>query len=403
MNPRTDAIRVQMIQPIVPHYRVPFFEGIARRPDIVLSLSASARIRGLPPGEAVPGLSVDSGHDYREIFQGTFLWQRGLRLDPDLGPGAVLVIAGNPRFLSNYPLILEAKRRGVAIVWWGHAWSATSRPLARQVSKLLMSSADVLLLYTEAERQRLLATGSDARRIFALNNAIDERRIRSLVAQWPDERLTEFRRERSLAVPHVLLFCGRLRTTPSTELDVALRALERLNSRNPQYVLAVIGDGVDRERLETLATQLGVSAQVLWLGAIYSEELLAPWFLTARCFIYPGPVGLSLIQALAYGLPVITHDNPREHNPEIAALEHGVNGLTFRRGDPDDLVRRVQQICQHGSTRERMSRAASDTIVANYSMAAMIERFATAVKAAANAKHTPVNSTAVSIDPRRGV
>jgi glycosyltransferase involved in cell wall biosynthesis len=395
VNPRQDIVRVQMIQPIVPHYRVPFFEGIARRDDVAFSLSTSKEIRALPATASVPGLAVDSGHEYVELLGGWLLWQRGLTLDADLGPGGVLVIAGNPRFLSNYPLILAAKRRGLAIVWWGHAWSATSRPFARNIRRRLMTLADVLLLYTDAERDELLAQGLSIDRVFSLNNAIDEKRVADIKAQWPDDRLADFRRQQDLVAPHLLLFCGRLRVSPSTDLDIALRALQQLNARNPEYVLAVVGDGVDKPRLETLAHKLGVSQHVIWLGAIYSDEKLAPWFLAARCFVYPGPIGLSLIQALAYGLPAITHDNTREHNPEIAALEHGVNGLSFRRGDCNELAARIRQICEHGSLRERMSRAAGDTIARNYSMAGMVERFVRAVKAAARLKvpGTPAATT----------
>jgi hypothetical protein len=40
-------------------------------------------------------------------------WQKGLSVAASLRSGDVLVVSGNPRFLSNYPLIWQAKQRSV--------------------------------------------------------------------------------------------------------------------------------------------------------------------------------------------------------------------------------------------------------------------------------------------------
>ena len=40
------------------------------------------------------------------------------------------------------------------------------------------------------------------------------------------------------------------------------------------------------------------------LGSIYDEIELAPWFLTADAFVYPENIGLSILHAFGYGLPV---------------------------------------------------------------------------------------------------
>ena len=380
-----DVVRVQMIQPIVPHYRVPFFAGIARRSDVALSLSTSSRIRALPPTETVPGLEVDSHHEYVELLGGALVWQRGLAVAPGLGPGAVLVISGNPRFLSNYPLMRAAKRRGLGVVWWGHAWSATSNPLWTRVRLRLMRVADVVLLYTDSEREELLKYRFDPHRVFALNNALDDERVASLIVRWRADQLDRFQYEQHVNGRRVLLFCGRLRQSPSTDLDVGLRALAQLVAKDHRYLLVVVGDGIDATRLKTLAAELEVTSHIRWLGAVYEEEELAPWFLTAVCFVYPGTVGLSLIQALGYGMPVVTHNNRQQHNPEIAALEDGVNGLTFPRGDHSALAACIQRICDDPQLRQRMSRSARSIIETRYSMAAMVERFVQAVRVAASA------------------
>ena len=57
-----------------------------------------------------------------------------------------------------------------------------------------------------------------------------------------------------------------------------------------------------------------------------------------RLFVYPGGVGLSLIHAMAYGLPSIIHDDRWRHMPEIAAFQDGRTGRTFEREDPGSLA-----------------------------------------------------------------
>ncbi len=375
-------LSVQVIQPIVPHYRVPFFEGVAKRNELRVRLCVSHTISGMPPSLPVRGMNVDTRHYCHEMLGGRVLWQRDLTLEPSLGHGDVLVIDGNPRFLSNIPLLIEARRRGVAIVWWSHGWSATSAALRARIRLRMMRLADVVLLYTDAERDDLIARGFDPARVFALNNAVDETRIADAARAWTPGKLSLFQAEQGLDGRKALLFCGRLRETPCTELHVALRALVPLVARSPSYLLVAIGDGPSAAQLRKLADELGVANHVKWLGAIYDEEQLAPWFLSARCFVYPGPIGLSLIQAFGYGLPVVTHDNRREHNPEIAALVEGVTGMTFPRADAGALARCVDTLCTDEASRSRMAHAARRIVEEKYSMKSMVLRFTQTVVAA---------------------
>jgi glycosyltransferase involved in cell wall biosynthesis len=379
-------ISVQLIQPIVPHYRVPFFEGVARRSDLRVRLCVSETIRGMPPSLPVQGMHVDADHPCREIFGGRVLWQSGLALDPGLRRGDVLVINGNPRLVSNFPLVLAARRRGIALVCWCQGWSATSERLRSSIRLQLMKLADVVLLYTDDERDDLIARGFEPERVFALNNALDDGRISAAAGSWPAERLAQFRQTHGLDGRKVLLFCGRLRATPSIDLDVALHALAELTRQSPAYTFAIVGDGVEAARLRELARSLGCDSHIKWLGSVYDEEQLAPWFLSARCFVYPGSIGLSLIQALAYGLPVVTHANRREHGPEIAALREGSTGLMFPRGDASALASQIASVCGDESLRSHMSREARQIVEEKYSMKSMVLRFAQAVAAASRLK-----------------
>jgi glycosyltransferase involved in cell wall biosynthesis len=375
-------INLQIVQPVVPHYRLPFFDGVAANGDFRLRLLASPHIAGNPDSVAVPMGYADTGRPCLELAGGRLLWQRGLELDPRLGCGDVLVLEGNPRFASNLPLLVAARRRGVAVIWWGHGWSATSRPWRARLRRTLMRLADVVVLYTEDERRQLIDQGFAPERVFALNNALDQSAIRLAAGAWTTAALADFRRLHGLDDCRLLLFCGRLRLDPPTDLDVALQALARLNAAGAQYRFAVIGDGPDSARLAAQAATLGVDGFVHWVGPLYEQAQLAPWFLAAQCFVYPGPIGLGLLQAFGYGLPVITHGSRRQHNPEIAALREGSNGLMFPRGDADALAECIARVCADADFRSRLAAAARRTVDTEYTLEGMLERFSAAVAAA---------------------
>ena len=117
-------------------------------------------------------------------------------------------------------------------------------------------------------------------------------------------------------------------------------------------------------------------------AGIYEEERLAPWFLTSELFVYPGAIGLSLLHAFGYGLPVITHDNLHHQMPEIAALESGRNGLLYREGDAADLARQIRRAGTDESWRRLLAHEARRTVAEVYTLDAMVARFVAAVRCA---------------------
>lgn len=130
------------------------------------------------------------------------------------------------------------------------------------------------------------------------------------------------------------------------------------------------------------AEKYGVSDNVRWCGALYGDDQVAPWFLSAAAFVFPGPIGLSLLHAFAYGLPVVTHGDPAFHGPEFLALRSGWSGLVFRRGDAHDLAAKLQLLLEDTPMRLEIHQNALKTVRENYSLEAMIDRFVRAVQRA---------------------
>ncbi len=150
-----------------------------------------------------------------------------------------------------------------------------------------------------------------------------------------------------------ILSAGRLGA--NKRFDLLVRALARLD--DPTATLTILGDGPERQHLLQLASQLGVSSRLFMPGFVHNT---GDYYARAKCFILASTkesFGLVLVEALAYGLPVLVTN--RGGPPEI--LEQGKYG-TLMGKDPTDLEiadRLNESLSNPGDPTPRIRRAAT--------------------------------------------
>ena len=84
-------------------------------------------------------------------------------------------------------------------------------------------------------------------------------------------------------------------------------------------------------------------------------------------------MGLSLIHAMAYGLPAIVHNDRRTQMPEFAAFSEGVNGWSFRRGDAAHLASVIGSALRTTDALDLASSHASATVERSFNTRQMVE------------------------------
>jgi colanic acid/amylovoran biosynthesis glycosyltransferase len=144
-------------------------------------------------------------------------------------------------------------------------------------------------------------------------------------------------------------------------VEYALRAVALLVQRYPDLKYRVIGDGPLRSSLEKLRRELGIEANVEFMGARPQEELNAAYE-QADLFVLPSILasngatetqGVVLIEAQAMGLPVVA--SCVGGIPD--SLADGVSGVLVPERNPEALARKLSELLEHPELWPGMGRA----------------------------------------------
>lgn len=351
------ATRVCLLQPVVPLYRVPVFDALAKAPGIELEVWADLR----RPLGSVAGVRESNTFALRHA---SYSVRAGIVLQPSAVRAVrfgfdVVIMTDNVRSPAMFAALALRK---CPVILWGHGFGTHHDRLGHRLRLLSFGAADAGLFYGAAGRERFIDAGLDRRRLFVAPNAIDQAPIERARDEWRDPaRLDAFRRKVGLGPGPLLLYLARLE--PEKLPHLAIDALLQLRRTHPGVQLALIGSGHERESLLDRARREGLESCVHLPGALYEDSAIAPWAMSASLLIHPGAIGLSILHAFGYGLPVITSDNHMIQMPEFECLKPGHNGLTYRHGDLSDLVRCCDRVLTDPLLRDQMSRGAIATVL----------------------------------------
>ena len=228
-----------------------------------------------------------------------------------------------------------------------HAWDIYAQPPSLTAKRLRGASA--IIACTEAGRQ-------------AVQRALPATSAASLHMVRHGLCLTEY--NLSARPTRVVLGIGRL--IEKKGFDILLAACAELRKRGVDFEAAIIGDGLLREKLETMASVLQLRDVVTFTGEI-------PWH-TVRGYLKRAAVlvapsvrapdgdrdGLPnvILEAMASGRPVISS----RENAAAEIIADGENGYLIERADVQGLADHLQRLLDDDSLCQTMGKAARRTI-----------------------------------------
>jgi glycosyltransferase involved in cell wall biosynthesis len=147
----------------------------------------------------------------------------------------------------------------------------------------------------------------------------------------------------------IIIYIGALRSIKGVEY--LLKAMKTITERDPTVSLLIIGEGVERQKLEGLARNLGLEGAVQFIGRVANEDI--PHYLSASdLFVLPSlseAFGIALLEAMASGLPIVA-----TNVGDISSfVENAVNGFLVEPGRASEIAEKVllllqdRRLCDH--------------------------------------------------------
>lgn len=163
----------------------------------------------------------------------------------------------------------------------------------------------------------------------------------------------------------LVVYTGRLHSQKG--LDDLVHAWEKIAKRRPNARLWLIGEGPHREPLYDLIVDLGLHHQVFLPGAFDDvTELLT----AADLYVLPSyeeGMSLSLLEAMAAGLPVIATDIPGNR----LLVEHERHGLLVPTHDPTALRSAIERLLDERHLASQLAATARARVAAEFSIEQM--------------------------------
>lgn len=336
---------IVIVQPMVPNYRTDFFQRLASRivpTDIFVFEKKEESIRqGFKINDNLKlNISYIANKNVHEVLAYNPLPLLSKRYD-------TLVLMLHFAHLTTWLLLLTKWLHKKKIILWGQGISVKRYLKESKNSdwklKWQIALADGVWIYEEPETKQWQKI-FPKKPIIALNNTLTGAED---MCKWKVSKEEKRRLKSKWAVEQdiVLIFCARFDNNYRRP-DLLIETIERLDK--DKYGFIIIGDGKNKPDFSRYRNVLAV-------GAVYDNQTKRELFAVADVYFQPGWVGLSIVEAMAYGKPIFTFRRSEEtlQCVEYCYIVEEKNGLIF--DDMEDCIRQVNNL-----THERIDEMGSN-------------------------------------------
>lgn len=305
-----------ILQPFIPHYRNDFFKGLhAEINTDIFCYENKKRIKG----ESFK-IGDDKNKTITSFSLGPFLFYDPFKLlSKEYNQIVLMLHFGH---ITTWILLLLKPFYKKKIILWGQGISV-KRYMKEEVKpslllKMMIYLSDGVWLYTEKEKaqwEKIFPNKS----IVSLNNTISG--INNVINYSSLKSKNELKSIYNIKQEICFIFCARFNNNYRRQ-DLLIKIIKELD--NTKYGFIIIGDGNFKPNFSDYNN-------VYDYGSVYDVLKKQDLFTIADLYIQPGWVGLSIVEALGYGKPIITFERSMSvlQCVEYYYLKNNINALIY--------------------------------------------------------------------------
>ena len=246
----------------------------------------------------------------------------------------------------------------------GSTWGDISRMKAQQSlmgSQLMLNKLkdnDVIIALNQDVVTELEELGIESGKIVSMPNGVETDGI-------------TYKTDYKAGPVTKITFVGRLHAQKG--LETLLIAFSQVLKQIPsqKLCLQLVGTGPLQSTLEATIQKFDIVDQVVFLGQLPD---VFPVLYDSDIFVLPSRAeGMSnaLLEAMTCGLPCIVSDIPAN----TILIKNRQTGLLAKVDDAEDLAQAILQLVEDQTLREKLGQAARQTILENYSITSVAQKF----------------------------
>jgi glycosyltransferase involved in cell wall biosynthesis len=272
-------------------------------------------------------------------------------------PDQIIIIIGFS--LGTVKLWLRSFRdKTPIIIWSGTIPTSKHSFLRRMQRKLIMKRVSGYIAYGSKAKKHLVSLGADPGKVHIAINTVDTTFFSSKTSQLRQELEEKGDKKHLTYIGYFI---------PRKNVLRVLEVVKLLAGTRNDFVLDLIGDGPDRDKLERFVEENGISNFVKFHGFRQTDEL--PFFLArSHCFLFQTDFdiwGLVLNEAMAAGIPCISSIHAGATHDLII---EGETGFAMDFEDGEKVVEKISWILDNRQKAKEIGRNAALFIKKNASL-----------------------------------
>lgn len=237
-------------------------------------------------------------------------------------PAAILSPKGARKFLTYHEVWLDS---------WGKNTGRSAGVLGELAERAVLWLARVkktnVIAVSGFTKSKLIEQGITAKQISVVPNGV------SLVKYKTDD-------VKKFGIP-TICYVGRL--AEHKRVDDLVKGFAGVRKKVKRCQLIIVGDGPERDIIEKLVDEQGLTESVKITGYLKSHDEVIRTLKKSHVFCSPSVLegfGITVVEAAASGVPYVISDIP----PYREVTKQGLGGLFFRPRDIKDLAKKLEKM-----------------------------------------------------------